>query len=141
LADNGTTILLTTQYLEEADQLADDITVMDEGKVIAEGTPEELKTSFGVDWLEITLPAGASPEPVLRIVRGSAAGEPQFDSGENTIRVPVANRTRALIHVASKLAEISVEPLDIAVRRPSLDEVFLTLTGKTKTNNAVEEHV
>jgi ABC-2 type transport system ATP-binding protein len=134
----GTTVLLTTQYLEEADQLAGHIAMLKAGRVIAEGTPDELKSALGGDWLDIVLRPGVEPEAVVRIVRPLASAELRLDPEANRISVPVKDRTRALIAVATGLAEARLEPEDISLRRPTLDEVFLHLTGPEKAANPLE---
>jgi ABC-2 type transport system ATP-binding protein len=128
---SGTTVLLTTQYLEEADQLADHVAMLKAGRVIAEGAPDELKSALGGDWLDIVLSPGADFDPVTQIARQVASGEIHIDVEVNRISVPVIDRTRALVTVASALSEAQIEPEDISLRRPTLDEVFLHLTGPT----------
>src|SRR4051812_4028005 len=127
LVDGGTTVLLTTQYLEEADQLANRISMLRAGKVVAEGTPDELKTQLGSDRLELVL---ADPADVPRVVQ---LAEPLSDGeirvADVRVSVPVKDRTRALVVMANSLHEAKIEPEDITLRRPTLDEVFLHLTG------------
>lgn len=130
LAGAGTTVLLTTQYLEEADQLASRITMLKAGRVVAEGTPDELKTRVGGDWLEVELASMTDLEAARTIVAREAAGEVRADDAAWRIRVPVAERTRALVRVAAALAEAGIDPLDIVLRRPTLDEAFINLTGE-----------
>ena len=128
LVTGGTTVLLTTQYLEEADQLADRITVLRAGAVVAQGSPDELKARIGHDWLDVSL---TDPDdlPRLRALAGQFAdGELQSEAGAAHVSIPVADRTRALVGLSAALAEAAIEPLDITVRRPTLDEVFLQLT-------------
>ena len=127
LVDGGTTVLLTTQYLEEADQLANRISMLKAGKVVAEGTPDELKTQLGSDRLEIVL---ADPADVPRVVQlaGSLA-DGEIRVVDVRVSVPVKDRTRALVAMANSLHEARIEPEDITLRRPTLDEVFLHLTG------------
>jgi ABC-2 type transport system ATP-binding protein len=132
LVDGGTTVLLTTQYLEEADQLADDISMLARGRVVAEGTPAELKSRVGDDWLEID----AGPEPgaadrILGVVRPWASGDVHVDGAK--VQVPVLDRTEALMGAAAALRDAGLTPRDIAVRTPTLDEVFLQLTGAPAT--------
>ena len=134
----GTTVLLTTQYLEEADQLVDRISMLKEGRVIAEGTPAELKASLGGDWLDITLAPGVDTAPTVQIVQQVAAGDIRIDAETNQISVPVLDRTKALVVVATALSEAHIEPQDISLRRPTLDEVFIHLTGSTQVNPALE---
>ena len=140
----GTTVLLTTQYLDEADQLADAIVVMEAGKVIARGTPDELKALVGTDQLDVVLDGPArdpegddaavpAPDGVLEqaaaIIAASAAGEPEIDVARRTIRAPVANRAEAISAVVHALAAAGIAVDDIGLRRPTLDDVFLRLTG------------
>ena len=138
LVTTGTTVLLTTQYLEEADQLAHRIAMLKEGRVIAEGTPNELKASLGGDWLDIVLRPGEETEPVAKLVEKIASGEVRVDSVANRVSVPVAERTSALITAATALAEAHIEPEDISLRRPTLDEVFLHLTGISEGESSLE---
>ncbi|MFC9687287.1 ATP-binding cassette domain-containing protein [Kribbella sp. NPDC056951] len=127
LVDNGTTVLLTTQYLEEADQLANRISMLKDGKVVAEGTPDQLKTQLGSDWLDLVLVDPAQVEQVLSLARPLADGEIRVEG--TRISVPVKDRTKALTVMANSLHEARIEPEDITLRRPTLDEVFLHLTG------------
>jgi ABC-2 type transport system ATP-binding protein len=129
LVDEGTTVLLTTQYLEEADQLADHIAMLNAGRVIAEGTPDEFKSSLGGDRLDLTMKPEADLGTVIELVRSVAAGEIRVDAKNNRLSVPVADRTKALVTVANALSAAQLEPQDIALRRPTLDEVFIHLTG------------
>jgi ABC-2 type transport system ATP-binding protein len=98
------------------------------GKVIAEGTPSELKSALGGDWLEIVLHPGVDTVPVEQIVQQVASGAIRIDRENNRVSVPVTDRTKSLIAVATALAEARIEPQDIALRRPTLDEVFIHLT-------------
>jgi ABC-2 type transport system ATP-binding protein len=127
LVGAGTTVLLTTQYLEEADQLADRISMLKEGRVVAEGTPDELKAELGADWLDLELSDPADIPRVLSLVGGLADGEVRVENLR--VSIPVKDRTRALVEVATSLNEAKIEPEDITLRRPTLDEVFLHLTG------------
>ncbi|MFC6157650.1 ATP-binding cassette domain-containing protein [Kribbella jiaozuonensis] len=127
LVDGGTTVLLTTQYLEEADQLANRISMLKAGKVVAEGTPDELKTQLGSDWLEIVL---ADPADVRRVVvLAGLVADGGIRVVDVRVSVPVKDRTKALVVMANSLHEAKIEPEDITLRRPTLDEVFLHLTG------------
>ena len=127
LVGGGTTVLLTTQYLEEADQLADRISMLKEGRVVAEGTPDELKAELGADWLDLVLADPAEVPRVLALVERLADSEVRVE--DLRVSIPVKDRTRALVEVATSLAEAKIEPEDITLRRPTLDEVFLHLTG------------
>jgi ABC-2 type transport system ATP-binding protein len=130
---SGTTVLLTTQYLDEADQLADDIVVMDTGRSIARGTPDELKALVGADRLEVVIedaPApGADLDRATAIMAAAATGAAEVDVAARSISVPVAHRARALAAVVADLAEAGIAVADIGLRRPTLDDVFLQLTG------------
>jgi ABC-2 type transport system ATP-binding protein len=127
LVDGGTTVLLTTQYLEEADQLANRISMLKDGKVVAEGTPDELKTQLGSDWLDLVLADPADVPRVVELAGPLADGEIRVAGVR--VSVPVKDRTKALVVMANSLHEAKIEPEDITLRRPTLDEVFLHLTG------------
>lgn len=123
----GTTVLLTTQYLEEADQLADSISVIDRGHVIAEGTADELKASVGGKRIELTLVDEADADRARRIV-ASRTGADVAVTGR-VVTAQVGDPTAVLIAVLAALGEEGVELHDAGIRRPTLDDVFLTLTG------------
>jgi ABC-2 type transport system ATP-binding protein len=138
LVATGTTVLLTTQYLEEADQLAHRISMLKDGRVIAEGTPDELKAVLGGDWLDIVMPPGVETAAVVQIVKPVATGDIHIDAQMNRISIPVTDRTRSLVTVATALSEAGIEPEDLALRRPTLDEVFLHLTAPTTEDHSLE---
>jgi ABC-2 type transport system ATP-binding protein len=138
LVATGTTVLLTTQYLEEADQLAHRICMLKEGRVIAEGTPDELKSVVGGNWLDIVLSSGVDTDAVAQIVKPVATGSIRIDTQVNRISVPVTDRTRALVTVATALSEAGIELEDLSLRRPTLDEVFLHLIGSAEAENSQE---
>jgi ABC-2 type transport system ATP-binding protein len=138
LVATGTTVLLTTQYLEEADQLAHRICMLKEGRVIAEGTPDELKSVVGGNWLDIVLSSGVDTDTVAQIVKPVATGSICIDTQVNRISVPVTDRTRALVTVATALSEAGIELEDLSLRRPTLDEVFLHLIGPAEAENSQE---
>ncbi|MFD4443583.1 ATP-binding cassette domain-containing protein [Nocardia sp. NPDC058519] len=124
LVDGGTTVLLTTQYLEEADQLADQISVIDHGKVIAEGTADQLKSKTGGDRIDVVL------HDVTQLARAAALipGEAVVDEDRRLVSAAVGDRMVALTETVRALEANGIEAEDIAIRRPTLDEVFLHLT-------------
>jgi ABC-2 type transport system ATP-binding protein len=128
LVKEGVTLLLTTQYLEEADQLADEIAVIDTGKVIARGTSDALKKQVGGERLEVVVESHHVPR-TLEIVTAVADIKPSFDEGIRQISAPVSTGSKALLDVLKSLDEAGIHPLDIGLKRPSLDDVFLSLTG------------
>ncbi|NQW74495.1 MAG: ATP-binding cassette domain-containing protein [Candidatus Planktophila sp.] len=126
LVTGGVTVLLTTQYLEEADQLADEIAVIDHGKVIARGTSDVLKRQVGGERLEITV-ENSEVAKVQEIVARISAHATHIEG--RTVSAPVSTGSTALIEALRALDEVSIHPLDIGLKRPSLDDVFLSLTG------------
>jgi ABC-2 type transport system ATP-binding protein len=126
----GTTVLLTTQYLDEADQLADAISVLDAGRVVAEGTPDRLKSTIGRDRIDVVVRSGVDLAAATGIVERVADAPPEIDPDTRRISAPVPDRVAALTEVARALQDSGVEAEDIAVRRPTLDEVFLQLTER-----------
>ncbi|WP_433376488.1 ATP-binding cassette domain-containing protein [Streptosporangium sp. CA-115845] len=129
LVGSGTTVLLTTQYLEEADRLADRITMLGAGRVVAEGTPEELKSAIGGDWLDLVLADPGDVAGAEALAARVASGGILVDAESRRVSIPVAERTRALVTMATALGDAGIEPVDVTLRRPTLDEVFLHLTG------------
>ena len=136
LAADGTTLLLTTQYLEEADQLARRVAVIDHGRVIAEGTPRELKSSVGGEELEITLAAGADVEAAITAVKPYATGGVQPDEDQRRLTVPVSLSDGLTTDVVRSLDIAGVRVTDVTTRRASLDDVFFTLTGHAAERSA-----
>ncbi|SFN64515.1 ABC-2 type transport system ATP-binding protein [Actinomadura madurae] len=130
LVGGGTTVLLTTQYLEEADRLASGISVIDRGRVIAEGTPDALKARLGGDRIEVVLDDPGSLTAAAGIVGKVAAGEVDVDAETLRVGAPVSGRAAALTEAVRALDEAGVAVADIGLRRPTLDEVFLHLTEK-----------
>jgi ABC-2 type transport system ATP-binding protein len=129
LVAGGTTLLLTTQYMEEADRLADAIAVIDHGKVIARGTADELKSLVGGDRIELTVDHVDSLETARRALAELAVGEIHLEPGLRRITVPVDEGSLALVEAIGRLTAGQVQIHDVGLRRPSLDDVFLTLTG------------
>jgi len=128
LVKGGVTLLLTTQYLEEADQLADEIAVIDHGKVIARGTSDALKNQVGGERLEVTVESHHITETtaIIEKVSGQLA---LVDSGLRKISAPVSTGAMALMDVLRALDAAAIHPLDVGIKRPSLDDVFMALTG------------
>ncbi|MEU9701119.1 ATP-binding cassette domain-containing protein [Streptomyces sp. NPDC047981] len=133
LVGGGTTVLLTTQYLEEADQLADRISVVDRGRVVADGTADELKTKVGGDRIDVVL-RDARRLAEAALLLPVPAGEVSVDADRRRISAPVTDRMAALAETVRALETAGIEAEDIALRRPTLDEVFLHLTGDEKTD-------
>ncbi len=130
LAKGGTTVLMTTQYLEEADLLADDIAVIDHGKLIARGTALELKQRTGGERLEILVSNEAQVSAAAEALGKLSGQEPFVDAGARHVSVPVSSHGGMLTQAIRELDAAGVEVDDIGFRRPTLDEVFLALTGK-----------
>ncbi|MEV6609350.1 ATP-binding cassette domain-containing protein [Kutzneria sp. NPDC051319] len=128
LAGDGATVLLTTQYLDEADQLADQIAVIDAGRVIAGGSPTELKSRIGGDRVEVVVHDVGDLDTAGELLRKVADAEPERDVDRRRLSAPVRDRVAALTETVRALDTAGVPVEDIALRRPTLDEVFLTLT-------------
>ena len=127
LVAQGTTVLLTTQYLEEADQLAQDIVVIDHGKVIAHGTSEQLKDQIGGDRVEISVVDPSKVDAAVRAIASVSQGEPLVD--ELRVSAPVSGGSTVLVDAIRALDAEGVEVTDLVLRRPTLDDVFMALTG------------
>ncbi len=129
MVGGGTTVLLTTQYLEEADQLADRILVIDHGKAIAEGTADDLKSRVGAERIEVTVTDAATLERARQVLARFAVGEQQVDRRSRSLITPIAGGATALAEALHELNRARVAVQDVGLRRPTLDDVFLTLTG------------
>ena len=130
LVAGGTTVLLTTQYLEEADQLADDISVVDGGRIIAEGTADELKARVGGHRVVVALVRPDDADTALAVLRRHGDGEPQLSDDRRGLDVAVTDGPGALRAVLADLGDAGIELHDAGMRRPTLDDVFLRLTGR-----------
>jgi ABC-2 type transport system ATP-binding protein len=130
LAEHGASLLLTTQYMEEAERLADTIVVVDHGRVIASGTPGELKARSGGDRLELQALPGGDPRPLAQALAGLGTGRPVVDARAGRVVLPVSDGPEVLAELARRLAASGLRVAELALRRPSLEDVFLTLTGQ-----------
>ncbi|MFI6285915.1 ATP-binding cassette domain-containing protein [Streptomyces sp. NPDC051018] len=129
LVAGGTTVLLTTQYLEEADKLASRVTVIDNGRAIADDTPDGLKNTVGGDRIEVQVAGHEDLDAAWQAVARVAESVPQLDRAERRVHAAVTDRVAALTDVARALQDQGIAVEDIGLRRPSLDDVFLRLTG------------
>ncbi|MFD7640031.1 ATP-binding cassette domain-containing protein [Kitasatospora sp. NPDC059795] len=129
LVEQGTTLLLTTQYLEEADRLAHDIAVVDHGKVIARGTADHLKAQIGGERIEVVVHRSDLVPEAVAALAPYAKGDPAVEKNTRRITVPVSGGAKVLAAVIRELDARSIEIDDIGLRRPTLDDVFLSLTG------------
>ena len=140
LKDEGTTLMLTTQYLEEADQLADRIAVIDVGSVIAHGTSDELKDQIGGEVVELHVKDRVDLGRVAEALAGVGAGAPGIDEEDARVRIPVgSDGSVALLETVRRLDDTGIGLADIALHRPSLDDVFLSLTGHAAEQRADDD--
>ena len=139
LAGKGTTVLLTTQYLDEADQLADRLVVIDHGRIIAQGTPLELKNSSGATSLVVTVSRHDTVEQAAELLR-EIVGEVHVDADARRLTAPGGD-VGALTRIAGRLDEAGIDVDDLGMQRPSLDDVFLALTGHKSEDSANAEAV
>jgi ABC-2 type transport system ATP-binding protein len=136
LVREGTTLLLTTQYLEEADALADTIAVVDHGRIIARGTSDDLKSQVGGERIEVVVHGGSDIAQAREVLTRDGGGEVSLDEHTRRLTVPTQGGAVALVQVVRDLDEAGIRIDDIGLRRPTLDDVFLALTG-----HAAEERV
>jgi ABC-2 type transport system ATP-binding protein len=139
LATEGTTVLLTTQHLDEADQLADRIAVVDRGTVIAEGTAAQLKAKIGGERVVLTIAAESDLSDAVQVMTRHAEGKPVADVGTRSVQAPVSAAARRLPEIVRDLDAAGVVLDDMSIRHPSLDDVFLTLTGHVSAEDAHNE--
>jgi ABC-2 type transport system ATP-binding protein len=138
LVRQGTTLLLTTQYLEEADELADVIAVVDTGKIIAQGTADELKAQVGGERIELVV-RDRSAIPAARELLGSMAGAVEIDEHTRRLTAAATGGAQQLVEVVGRLGDAGIAVDDLALRRPTLDDVFLSLTGHHSVAQTQEE--
>ncbi|AKU92345.1 ATP-binding cassette domain-containing protein [Vulgatibacter incomptus] len=135
LVRRGTTLLLTTQYLDEADQLADEIVVIDTGRVVAKGEPEQLKRQIGGERIDLQIRDAAQLAGASRLLRGAIGREPDVDAEARRLTAPAPEGVAQLLAVARALESAGIQVEDLALRRPTLDEVFMKLTGHAAVAN------
>lgn len=138
LVAEGTTVFLTTQYLDEADQLAHYIVVVDRGRVIAQGTSDELKKQIGGERLDLTVAPGTNLQAVAQTLKAHIAGEVQLDEKRRHLTVPLIQGPQQLAAIVRDLDAANIALQEFALRRPTLDDVFLSLTGRAATE--ADEH-
>ncbi|HEX4489980.1 MAG TPA: ATP-binding cassette domain-containing protein [Acidimicrobiia bacterium] len=137
LVRDGTTLILTTQYLEEADRLADDIVVLDRGRAVAHGTPDELKARIGNDRVDVKVSASSELVAAAGALARFAANDPTFDEDVLIVTAPINEGTR-IIDVVRALDDAGIDAVDLNRRQASLDDVFLTLTGSGRSRTPAE---
>jgi ABC-2 type transport system ATP-binding protein len=130
LVDSGTTLLLTTQYLDEAERLADDIIVIDRGRVIARGDSRSLKREVGGDHIYAVIVDPSRLDQAAAIVGAATGGDPSIDTAARSLNVPTTGGVDSLVTVATEFRDAGIAVEDLSIRQPTLDDVFLTLTGE-----------
>ena len=135
LVDRGTTLLLTTQYLDEAERLADDIIVIDRGKVIARGDSRSLKREVGGDHIYAVVVDAERLDQAAAIIGECTGSEPVVDPEARSVNAPTTGGVDALVAVATHLRDSGIAVEDLSIRQPTLDDVFLTLTGEIRTDD------
>jgi ABC-2 type transport system ATP-binding protein len=140
LVDEGTTLVLTTQYLEEADRLADNIVVLDRGRIVAEGPPEDLKARVGGERIEVTLASEEGLASAAAALRAFADGQSVIAAEEQRVTIPARAGTR-LVEVVRALDAAGVDALDVHRREATLDDVFLAVTGSPGSNETTATEV
>jgi ABC-2 type transport system ATP-binding protein len=136
LVRGGATLLLTTQYLEEADLLADDIVVIDQGRAIAQGTADQLKAQVGGERVELVVEAASQVEPARALLNELAVGEVVVEQHTRRLVAPVTGGGQTLVEVLRRVDAAGIAVLDVSLRRPTLDDVFLSLTGHAAQDTA-----
>ncbi len=131
LVGTGTTVMLTTQYLEEAERLADDIILIDHGRIIARGDARKLKRQVGGDQVSVVVVEPAHLAEATRIIASITGSEPNVDAGARSVTAPTTLGVETLVLAAKEFTEAQIAVDDMSLRQPTLDEVFLTLTGST----------
>jgi ABC-2 type transport system ATP-binding protein len=139
LVAEGTTLLLTTQYLEEADLLADEIVVIDRGRVIAQGSSDELKRQVGGERLEVTVSDERALETARGLLQPLGVGHPAVDEDRRSLSMTVSGGAAVLTDALRRLADAGIGIDDVGLHRPTLDDVFLTLTGRGATADETEQ--
>jgi daunorubicin resistance ABC transporter ATP-binding subunit len=138
LTADGASLLLTTQYIEEAERLAATIVIIDRGRVIARGTPDELRAEARGDRLELRAPPGQDPRQLAAAVAALGTGKPAVDEAAGRVVLPVADGAAVLPAVASRLAAAGLQVSALALRRPTLEEAFLAITGQLAGDHHAE---